>query len=82
MSVVAVIGLGYVGLPLVVEFAKHVKTIGFDIAQNKVDSCLRGVDPSRELSDEEMKAASTPSIPPMAPVWPKRTSSSWPCPRR
>ena len=32
MSVVAVIGLGYVGLPLVVEFAKHVKTIGFDIA--------------------------------------------------
>lgn len=56
MSVVAVIGLGYVGLPLVVEFAKHVKTIGFDIAQNKVDSCLRGVDPSRELSDEEMKA--------------------------
>jgi UDP-N-acetyl-D-glucosamine/UDP-N-acetyl-D-galactosamine dehydrogenase len=57
MSVVAVIGLGYVGLPLVVEFAKHVKTIGFDIAQNKVDSCLRGVDPSRELSDEEMKAA-------------------------
>jgi UDP-N-acetyl-D-galactosamine dehydrogenase len=57
MSVVAVIGLGYVGLPLVVEFAKHGRTIGFDIAQRKVDSCLRGVDPSRELSDEEMAAA-------------------------
>lgn len=57
MSVVAVIGLGYVGLPLVVEFAKQVKTIGFDIAQNKVDACLRGVDPSRELSDEQMAAA-------------------------
>ena len=54
MSVVAVIGLGYVGLPLVVEFGKHFRTIGFDIAVSKVDSCLRGVDPSRELSDFEM----------------------------
>ena len=57
MSVVAVIGLGYVGLPLVVEFGKQVKTIGFDISQSKVDSCLRGVDPSRELADEQMAAA-------------------------
>jgi UDP-N-acetyl-D-galactosamine dehydrogenase len=54
MSVVAVIGLGYVGLPLVVEFGKHFRTIGFDIAVSKVESCLRGVDPSRELSDAEM----------------------------
>jgi len=57
MNIIAVIGLGYVGLPLVVEFGKHSRTIGFDIAQNKVDSCLRGVDPSRELSDEEMSLA-------------------------
>ena len=57
MSVVAVIGLGYVGLPLVVEFSKHVRTIGFDISQHKVDACQRGTDPSRELSDEEMRAA-------------------------
>ncbi len=57
MSVVAVIGLGYVGLPLVVEFGKQVKTIGFDISQHKVDSCLRGVDPSRELADEQMASA-------------------------
>ena len=54
MSVVAVIGLGYVGLPLVVEFGKHFRTIGFDIAVSKVDSCLKGVDPSRELTDDEM----------------------------
>ena len=54
MSVVAVIGLGYVGLPLVVEFGKHFRTIGFDIAISKVESCLKGVDPSRELSDAEM----------------------------
>ncbi len=55
MSVVAVIGLGYVGLPLVVEFGKHFRTIGFDIAVSKVDSCLKGVDPSRELTDDEMR---------------------------
>jgi UDP-N-acetyl-D-glucosamine/UDP-N-acetyl-D-galactosamine dehydrogenase len=55
MTVVAVIGLGYVGLPLVVEFGKHLRTIGFDIAVNKVESCQRGVDPSRELSDEDMR---------------------------
>ena len=57
MTVVAVIGLGYVGLPLVVEFGKHLRTIGFDIAVAKVDSCLKGVDPSRELSDDEMRAS-------------------------
>ena len=57
MTVVAVIGLGYVGLPLVVEFGKHMRTIGFDIAQHKVESCQRGVDPSRELSDAEMRVS-------------------------
>jgi len=57
MSVVAVIGLGYVGLPLVIEFGKHGRTIGFDISVPKVESCLRGVDPSRELSDDEMRAS-------------------------
>jgi len=57
MNTVAVIGLGYVGLPLVVEFGKHFRTIGFDIAQNKVDACLRGVDPSRELEAAQLAAA-------------------------
>lgn len=57
MSTIGVIGLGYVGLPLVVEFGKLGRTIGFDISQSKVDACLRGVDPSRELSDEQMAAA-------------------------
>ena len=55
MTVVAVIGLGYVGLPLVIEFGKHLRTIGFDIAVHKVESCQRGIDPSRELTDEEMR---------------------------
>ena len=57
MTTIAVIGLGYVGLPLVAEFGKQARTIGCDIVQSKVDSCLRGVDPSRELSDEQMAAA-------------------------
>lgn len=53
----AVIGLGYVGLPLVVEFGKTIKTIGFDISKNKVEACRSGNDPSRELSDAEMATA-------------------------
>ena len=57
MSVVAVIGLGYVGLPLVVAFGKKGRTIGFDIAVDKVAACQRGTDPSRELPDEDMAAA-------------------------
>lgn len=54
---VAVLGLGYVGLPLVIEFGKHVRTIGLDISLEKVNSCKLGIDPSRELPDEEMRAA-------------------------
>ena len=57
MKTLAVIGLGYVGLPLVVAFGKQMKTIGFDIAESKVASCLAGVDPSRELPDTELAAA-------------------------
>jgi UDP-N-acetyl-D-galactosamine dehydrogenase len=57
MHTIAVIGLGYVGLPLVVEFGKKIRTIGFDIAAHKVQACQRGTDPSRELSDAEMAAA-------------------------
>jgi UDP-N-acetyl-D-galactosamine dehydrogenase len=57
MSTIGIIGLGYVGLPLVVEFGRLGRAIGFDISQSKVDSCLRGVDPSQELSDAHMALA-------------------------
>jgi len=57
METIAVIGLGYVGLPLVVAFGKQMRTIGFDIAENKVAACKRGTDPSRELPDSELAAA-------------------------
>jgi UDP-N-acetyl-D-galactosamine dehydrogenase len=57
MTTIAVIGLGYVGLPLVVEFGKLGRTIGFDISRSKVEACRRGIDPSRELSDQQVAAA-------------------------
>jgi UDP-N-acetyl-D-galactosamine dehydrogenase len=48
----AVIGLGYVGLPIALAFAKHLKVIGFDISDKRVEMMRRGVDPSNELSKE------------------------------
>ena len=57
MQTVAVIGLGYVGLPLVVEFGKHTRTIGFDIVEEKVAKCRAGTDPSREIPDADMALA-------------------------
>ena len=58
MSVVAVVGLGYVGLPLAVEFGKKRKTIGFDLSQAKVESYRRFIDPTGEVSSEDLRAAS------------------------
>ncbi len=55
--VIAVVGLGYVGLPLVVEFGKLVQTIGFDVAGYKVEKCRQGIDPSREIPEHAMREA-------------------------
>jgi UDP-N-acetyl-D-galactosamine dehydrogenase len=51
----AVIGLGYVGLPIALEFAKKVSVIGFDIKQERVDKMKNRVDPSNELSNEDFE---------------------------
>ena len=48
----AVIGLGYVGLPIALEFAKKIKVIGFDINVKRVEMMRNGIDPSQELSKE------------------------------
>lgn len=48
----AVIGLGYVGLPIALEFAKKISVIGFDISQKRVDLMKQGIDPSNELESE------------------------------
>ena len=52
-QVVAVVGLGYVGLPLAIEFGKAFKTIGFDLSSQKVESYRRGVDPTGEVSNAD-----------------------------
>ncbi len=46
---VAVIGLGYVGLPIAIEFAKKISVIGFDINQKRVEMMKNNIDPSKEL---------------------------------
>lgn len=48
----SVIGLGYVGLPLSLEFAKHFSVIGFDIDSQRIELMKKGIDPSRELEGE------------------------------
>ena len=48
----AVIGLGYVGLPIALEFAKKLSVIGFDINEDRIKLMQQGVDPSQELQKE------------------------------
>ncbi len=57
MSTVAVVGLGYVGLPLAVAFGKKLRTIGFDLSTEKVENHRRHLDPTGEISGEELRAA-------------------------
>lgn len=54
---IAVVGLGYVGLPLAVEFGKHREVLGFDINQKRVDELIRGHDFTLEVDDETLKTA-------------------------
>jgi UDP-N-acetyl-D-galactosamine dehydrogenase len=52
---VAVIGLGYVGLPIALAFARKVKVIGFDINEKRVEMMRKGIDPSQELAKKDFK---------------------------
>ena len=54
---VAVVGLGYVGLPLAVEFGKKFETRGFDLSVEKVAAYQRGVDPTGEVGTDDLLAA-------------------------
>ena len=58
MTVVAVVGLGYVGLPLAVEFGKKYATVGFDLSERKIAAYRNFLDPTGEVSQAELKAAS------------------------
>ena len=55
--IIAIIGLGYVGLPLAVEFGKKQKTIGFDIDENRIQELGQGVDKTLEVEPEELNEA-------------------------
>ena len=57
MTTLAVIGLGYVGLPLAVEFGKKFRTIGFDLSKEKVAAYKDFVDPTGEVSSDDLRAA-------------------------
>ncbi len=50
----AILGLGYVGLPLAVEFAKQYPTIGFDIASSRIDELRKGYDRTLEIEDRDL----------------------------
>ena len=52
--VVAIVGLGYVGLPLAVEFGKKFKTIGYDLSSKKISAYQKKIDPTGEVSSEDM----------------------------
>lgn len=53
---VSLIGLGYVGMPIAVAFSKKVGVIGFDVNQQKIELYKKGVDPTKEVGNEEIKA--------------------------
>ena len=57
MTVVAVVGLGYVGLPLAIEFGKRFRTVGFDLSEAKVAAYLKHQDPMGEVSAEGFAAS-------------------------
>lgn len=57
MTTIAVVGLGYVGLPLAVEFGKKFRTIGFDLCAEKIACYKKHYDPTGEVSTEALRAA-------------------------
>ena len=54
---IAVVGLGYVGLPLAVAFSKYFKVIGFDINKERIEELKNGMDNTREVDSDELKKA-------------------------
>ncbi len=55
---IALVGLGYVGMPIAVAFAKKVKVIGFDLNEEKINKYRQGIDPTQEVGDEVIASTS------------------------
>ena len=80
---IGIIGLGYVGLPLAVEFGKHYPTVGFDIKKDRIAELERGDDSTLETTSEELRAAKHLRFSTDAPsVGGLQHLSSSPCRRR
>ncbi|MBQ9512602.1 MAG: nucleotide sugar dehydrogenase [Lachnospiraceae bacterium] len=54
----SLVGLGYVGMPIAVAFAKKVKVVGFDLNEKKIELYKNGIDPTKEVGDEAIKKTS------------------------
>src|SRR5262245_61690034 len=54
---IAVIGLGYVGLPVALSFGRKLPTVGFDIRQRRVDELIAGHDETREVTSDQLRGA-------------------------
>ena len=55
---ISLVGLGYVGMPIAVAFARKVKVVGFDLNENKINLYKSGIDPTREVGDDVIKTTS------------------------
>ena len=58
MEKIGIIGLGYVGLPLAVEFGKLLDVVGFDINQTRIDELQKGIDRTLEVDKQELATSS------------------------
>ena len=54
---IGIIGLGYVGLPLAVEFGKKYKTFGYDINEDRVNQLINGIDKTNECNYDQIKSS-------------------------
>ena len=54
----SVIGLGYVGMPIAIAFAKHIETIGYDNNDHKIQQYHQGIDPTKEVGDQAIRETS------------------------
>ena len=79
---IAVIGLGYVGLPLAMEFAKTRPVVGFDIRRQRIDELLAGRDSTLEVDPVDLRQAERIELPTIPKRCAGAASSSSPCRRR
>ncbi|MGL4972138.1 MAG: nucleotide sugar dehydrogenase, partial [Culicoidibacterales bacterium] len=55
---ISLVGLGYVGMPIAVSFSKHIKVVGFDINEQKINAYKNGIDPTKEVGDQAIQECS------------------------